>query len=79
MTAKYLTAADVGKRLDLTPGAVRMMEKRGDLVAAEQTEGGVRLFLRSEVERVRRERRDRTAARAATRPGAVPVTSQGAE
>jgi DNA-binding transcriptional MerR regulator len=60
MEAKYLTAADAGRKLGLTPGAVRMMERRGELVAAEQTEGGVRLFLRSEVERVRLARRART-------------------
>lgn len=49
---KYLTAADVAWILHVTPGAVRMMHKRGVLTAAEQTVGGIHLFLREEVDRL---------------------------
>ncbi len=62
MEARFLTAADAGRILGLTPGAVRMMERRGELIAAEQTEGGVRLFLRTEVQRVRLARHERATA-----------------
>ena len=49
---KYLTAADVAWILGVTPGAVRMMHKRGALAAAEQTVGGIHLFLREDVDRL---------------------------
>ncbi len=49
---KYLTAADVARILRVTPGAVRMMHKRGALTVAEQTVGGIHLFLRAEIDRV---------------------------
>jgi DNA-binding transcriptional MerR regulator len=61
MNARFLTASDVGRALGLTPGAIRQMYKRGDIAVAERTEGGVNLFLRSEVERVRASRDLRAA------------------
>ena len=52
----YLTRADVAKVLGVVPATVRQMEQRGVLKAAAQTEGGIRLFTRSEVERLARKR-----------------------
>lgn len=59
--ARFLTASDAARILDLTPGAIRQMHKRGELTVAEQTAGGVKLFLRDEVERVASVRRQRLA------------------
>jgi DNA-binding transcriptional MerR regulator len=61
MAARFLTASDAARILDLTPGAIRQMHKRGELAVAEQTAGGVNLFLRDEVERVAAVRRLRSA------------------
>jgi|GEM_PF-6937812 len=52
MVPKYLTASDVAKRLGVTPGAVRLMQQRGRLACAERTEGGIHLYLRTEVDRL---------------------------
>lgn len=59
--AKYLTASDAALVLQVTPGAVRMMLKRGELPVAERTEGGIRLFLRADVDRLASVRRERQA------------------
>lgn len=53
---EYLTSADAGKILDLTTAGVRLAAVRGDLRIAATTPGGQRLFLRSDVEALRRER-----------------------
>lgn len=50
--SKYLTASGAARILGVTPGAVRLMRKRGDLEMAEKTDGGIHLFLREEVERL---------------------------
>jgi len=63
MTARYLTTSDVARILGVTPGAVRLMHKRGDLPIAERTLGGVHLFLRVEVDRLAAVRREREVAR----------------
>ena len=53
----YLSVAEAGRVLGLTPAAVRMMERRGSLRPAARTEGGVRLFRRVDVEALGRRRR----------------------
>jgi len=52
---KLLTCAEAAKLLDVTPAAVRAMETRGE-IKAFRTLTGVRLFRRSNVEAVARER-----------------------
>jgi DNA-binding transcriptional MerR regulator len=47
-----LSSADAARILGVTPATVRLMQKRGTLVAAEITTGGIRLYRRSEVDRV---------------------------
>lgn len=44
-----LTSADVGKRLGLTPAAVRYAAKRGALHPSVVTPGGQRLFTEADV------------------------------
>lgn len=51
----YLTAADVGKMLDLVPASIRQMSKRGDIPFI-RTKGGVRLFHRNDVMQLMRRR-----------------------
>ena len=59
---RYLTASDAARVLRVTPATVRLMVRRGALRPATTTEGGIRLFRRSDVESLARRR----AARAAT-------------
>ena len=47
----YMTAKDAGDVLNLTPSAVRLMERRGDIVVSATTVGGIRLFTAEEVKR----------------------------
>ncbi len=51
-----LTKADAARLLDLTPAAVVALERRGHLKAM-RTAGGVRLFVRRDVERLARRRK----------------------
>jgi hypothetical protein len=46
----YLTAGDASYVLRVTPAAVRAMADRGELEMAAETEGGIRLFRREDVE-----------------------------
>jgi excisionase family DNA binding protein len=57
-----LLTADAAKLLDLTPDAVRRLERRGEL-HAQRTEGGTRLFDRADVERLARARQHRIDTR----------------
>ena len=59
----YLTVGDAARVLGVSPAAVRLMTQRGELETTAETEGGVRLFARPDVERVRRQREQRKAAR----------------
>ena len=52
----FLSAADAGRLLQRTPSAVRQMQRRGELKVAAKTEGGIRLFRRSDVERLAKKR-----------------------
>jgi DNA-binding transcriptional MerR regulator len=47
----HCLAADAAKILAVTPATVRLMEARGEL-PAERTESGVRIFKRTDVERL---------------------------
>ena len=53
-----MLAAEAAKLLDVTPAAVRDMERRGAL-AAERTTSGVRLFDRADVLRLAKDRAGR--------------------
>jgi DNA-binding transcriptional MerR regulator len=47
---QFMTAGDASYVLRVTPAAVRAMADRGDLEMAAETEGGIRLFRREDVE-----------------------------
>ena len=53
---RFLATADAARMLGVTPATVRQMERRGELKAAERTEGGIRLFRRVDVERLAKRR-----------------------
>lgn len=55
---RFLSAADAARILAVTPAAVRSMQQRGALRAAAETEGGIRLYRRSDVEELARRRRE---------------------
>jgi excisionase family DNA binding protein len=46
----YMSAADASRVLDVTTATIRLMVRRGDLPVAATTEGGIRLFNRTDVE-----------------------------
>jgi len=56
----FLSAADAGRVLKLTPSGIRQMSRRGELKAAARTEGGIRLFRKSDVERLAKKRANAT-------------------
>ncbi len=47
---QFLSAADAARVLNVTPAAIRAMAHRGALPVAAMTEGGMRLFHRTDVE-----------------------------
>lgn len=55
---RLLTVGDVARRLRMMPDAVRELERRGRLKAF-RTEGGMRLFRESDVERFARDYKPR--------------------
>lgn len=60
-----LGPADAARILRVTPATIRQMEARGVLALAARTEGGMRLFLRKDVEalaRTRSQRRSKSSA-----------------
>ncbi len=59
-----LTPADAARVLDCTAAAVRQMETKGKLKAVTRTEGGIRLFRRSDVEKLARIRAKKGAGHA---------------
>jgi len=59
MRQVYLTVGDAAKVLRVTPASVRLIAQRGDLTPAAETERGVRLFRREDVEALARERAKR--------------------
>jgi len=56
MKMKLLTCSEAGRLLDVTPATVRLMELRGQLKAI-RTATGWRLFKKSAVEALARERK----------------------
>lgn len=54
-----MTAADAAHILDLSPDMVRVLARKGTLVAAVTTIRGVRLFRRAEIERLAHDRKRR--------------------
>ena len=62
---RFLTTADAARILKVTPAAVRLMHRRGTLEAVAETEGGIRLYQRRDVETLAQRReaaqRDRTS------------------
>ncbi len=72
MESNLLTVADAARRLGVTPAAVVAMERAGKLPAL-RTEGGMRLFMLEDVERlVAARRRD-------TGEDAHPTSENGRE
>jgi DNA-binding transcriptional MerR regulator len=67
---EYLTPADAAPILGVTAASVRLMESRGELLAAAKTAGGIRLFNRDDVEALAARRRGerRRSRRAMRRP-----------
>ena len=53
-----LTVGDVARVFGISPQAVRMWDRLGKL-SGQRTASGMRLFLRADVERARRERDER--------------------
>ena len=53
---RFLSAADAARILEVTPATVRLMHRRGTLAAAAETEGGIQLYLRPDVEKLAQER-----------------------
>lgn len=59
-----LTSLDASRELGCSPERVRQLAKDGTLPIANSTTGGIRLFKRSDVDRLKRER-DKAKAAAA--------------
>jgi len=57
--AEYLTSTDAANALSMSANGVRAAANSGRLTVAARTPGGVRLFLRSEVERFAKSRKAR--------------------
>lgn len=53
---RYLSANDAARILNVTAQSVHVMVRRGDLRVAGETESGIRLFRRVDVERLATER-----------------------
>ena len=71
---RWLTVADVGRLLDLTPDAIRDLERRGHLRAVRTVgKKPVRLFLEGEVQEFARRRRARQRAIVGARGNAVTI------
>jgi len=62
-TRQFLSAADAARVLNVTPAAIRAMAHRGALQVAPMTEGGMRLFSRTDVEALASRRAKRQQAR----------------
>ncbi len=52
----FLSPSEASRVLGVTPATVRLMVRRGDLIVAALTEGGMRLFERKDVEALARRR-----------------------
>lgn len=56
---RFLSTADASRVIGVTPAAVRLMVRRGDLPVAAMTEGGMHLFRGADVVALVRRREDR--------------------
>lgn len=56
---RFLSTADASRVLGVTPAAVRLMVRRGDLPVAAMTEGGMHLFRRPDIDGLARRRAER--------------------
>ncbi len=56
---RFLSTADASRVLGVTPAAVRLMVRRGDLPVAAMTESGMHLFRRPEIDDLVRRRAER--------------------
>lgn len=72
----YLSVADASRILGVTPQAVRLMIRRGTLLVAARTEGGIQLFRREEVTRLAAMREQR---RSIVNNGATDVSATSHE
>jgi DNA-binding transcriptional MerR regulator len=54
----FMTTAETARELDITPSTVRYLENTKKLCAL-RTETGTRIFLRKDVERLKRERMEK--------------------
>ncbi len=54
---ELMTTGDIAKFLGLTSQYIQIMARRGQLPITATTAGGIRLFLRSDIERLAEERR----------------------
>ena len=57
-SSAYLTTADAGRLLNLTPAAIRLAANTGRLAVAMRTSSGQRLFSRDAVEEFKLAHRD---------------------
>jgi DNA-binding transcriptional MerR regulator len=57
---ELMETAEAGRVLNLTPAAVRLLNKQGRLAAAVLTSRGQHLYLRKDVEDLARRRRKRS-------------------
>jgi DNA-binding transcriptional MerR regulator len=58
---KFLSSADASRVLNITPAAIRLMARRGELRIAAMTEGGMQLFTRADVETLAQSRLAKSA------------------
>lgn len=66
---QFLTTGDVAKLLGVTNQYVQLLARQGKLPVADATAGGIRLFRRSDIERIAVERAEKPP-----RPGPAPGT-----
>ena len=62
MLERYLSANDAARILKVTAQSVHQMVRRGDLPVAGETESGIRLFRRDDVEALATVREERSRA-----------------
>jgi hypothetical protein len=70
----FLSVADASRILGLTPQAVRLMIRRGELPVAARTVGGIQLFRRETVEHLAEERTLHRPRIAASRIGVAEAS-----
>lgn len=74
---RYLSANDAARILHVTAQSVHVMVRRGDLPVAGETESGIRLFRRTDVEALAATRGARREAQQHETSGPVPQGQKG--